>query len=105
MNTNNISEKIKNYRTLMNKADVLGSFDEYLEENNIYEGCDSYDDIIHKIIELKDQKKTPAQILDAIIVFIDDEYEFHPDKDLEDEEMAEIWKEDMEELIQSILEN
>jgi hypothetical protein len=97
------SEEFKNLRTIMNKGDILGIFDEYLEEKKIYEQCDSYDDIIHKIIELHDQKKTPSQILVEVIVFMDDEFDFHPDKDLEGEELSDMWREDMLELISEIV--
>jgi len=38
-------------------------------------------------------------------VFLDEQYDFHPDKDLEDEEMAEIWREDMLETVEEVMEN
>lgn len=98
-------KNLDKYRTAFNKSDLLGLFDEYLEDNDIYSKCGDYDKLIEKIKELQAQGKKAADIVEDIIVFLDEQYEFHPDKDLEDEEMAEVWREDMLETVEEIMAN
>lgn len=96
-------KNLDKYRTAFNKSDLLGLFDEYLEDNEIYSKCGDYDKLIEKIKELQANGLKAPAIVDEIIVYLDEQYEFHPDKDLEDEEMAEIWREDMLETVEEVM--